>query len=114
MHLKVWVRVGKSQRIKGASGEREACEALAPLYPDLKRGLIQTRGGSECPDIDSPECEFWIEVKRGAKAPHPSPAYEQALKASDGRPPLVLTRKDRSEWLVTMSLESFLKLAKRT
>lgn len=100
--------MGRSQRNKGARGELEACEALAGVWPNLQRGLTQTRGGGDCPDIDAPAGEprvpWWVEVKRGARAPHPAPAYEQARQASDGRPPLVLTRADRGPWLVTMAL----------
>lgn len=104
--------MGRSQRNKGARGELEACEALAGVWPNLQRGLTQTRGGGDCPDIDGEGVPYWIEVKRGKRAPHPSPAYEQAQRATDGRAPLVMSRADRGPWLVTINVETFKALVR--
>ena len=48
-------------------------------------------------------------MKRGAR-PNIQGAYEQANTETDGRPPLVISRKDRSVWLATMTLDRFIHL----
>jgi hypothetical protein len=110
--------MGKSQRAKGQRLEREVTKLLAPVFPGLERQL-QSRQGAKMPDLDAgtaaPPCPVRIEVS-GGQRPSPHRKFEQctkdAMEANDPRPPLVLTRKDRGEWLVTMSLLDWLDLWK--
>jgi hypothetical protein len=84
---------------------------LRPYYSKAARGY-QTRGGSkDAPDVDG--TPFYVECKVGAK-PNIIGAMKQANEAlfdsKDSRPPLVITKLDRTEPLVTMRMREFLIL----
>lgn len=52
-------------------------------------------------------------MKIGA-APPIGPAMRQAIRDTDGRPPMVVTKQDRGEWLVTMRAVDVLPLIAAT
>lgn len=100
-------RIGRKSRTKGAQGERDVANELRAIYPDAARGgLLQTQYGTASNACDVEHTPWWIEVKRGQR-PNIQGAYDQATDATDGRPVLVVTRKDRSDWLCTMTLDQF-------
>lgn len=83
---------------------------LSDAIPDLQRIYGQARRNHQTPDIDSPKCEFFIEVKR-QKRPNILGAYKQASEDSSGsRPVLVLSKADGEPWLVTMDAPTFCRL----
>lgn len=97
---------GAYNRQKGAQFERELVHEFRKVFPgeDVKRGL-QYRSGVECPDVECPL--LWIEAKRMAR-PNIRAAYKQAADACPaGRWPIAITKANRDETLVTMSLEDF-------
>jgi len=97
---------GAYNRQKGAQFERELVHEFRKVFPgeDVKRGL-QYRSGVECPDVECPL--LWIEAKRMAR-PNIRAAYKQATDACPaGRWPIAITKANRDETLVTMSLEDF-------
>lgn len=97
-------------REKGAQFERELVRRFREAMPgaEVKRGL-QSRTGQEVPDVAA--ASFWIEAKR-MKQCNIRAAYRQASgDAAKGWIPVAVTRDDRSEALVTLSLEDFLELA---
>jgi hypothetical protein len=104
--------MGASQRSKGQRGEREAAALLAPLWPDARRGLTQSRGAEQA-DVEGTPC--WVEIKAG-KRPLIRAALAQALRDTDGRPAMVLTKDDSpgggkpATWRVTMTLQDFARL----
>ncbi len=103
-------KIGRRSRQKGAQGERDVANELRVIYPDAARGgLLQTQYGRGSNACDVEQTPWWVEVKRGAR-PNIQGAFEQATSETDGRPPLVVSRKDRSVWLATMSLERFIHL----
>jgi hypothetical protein len=105
-------KVGRRSRQKGAQGERDVANELRVIYPDAARGgLLQTQYGRGSNACDVEHTPWWVEVKRGAR-PNIQGAFEQATSETDGRPPLVVSRKDRSVWLATMSLERFIHLVR--
>ena len=105
-------RVGRRSRQKGAQGERDVANELRVIYPDAARGgLLQTQYGRGSNACDVEHTPWWVEVKRGAR-PNIQGAFEQATDETDGRPPLVVSRKDRSVWLATMSLDRFIHLVR--
>lgn len=109
--------MGASQRRKGATGEREAADALyeATGMAWRRTAPLQThRGGRECPDIDCddvPAPGLHCEVKRG-KRTNPRAALEQAERDCGARVPWALTRDDRGEWTVTVRLRHLRQLAR--
>ena len=117
--------MGKASRDKGKRGEREACDVLRSLFPNVRRRAMQSRGGSEGADLDNTP-GFHVEV--GVGRVNPREKWEQADRdAFAGLPdevdldarcissfprevPIALTRKDRGEWLVTMSAQDWCEL----
>ncbi len=100
--------MGRASRDKGKRGEREVCALLRDLYPDARRGF-QSRQGDDEADV---ECTpFWVEVKRVKAQETPRKAMAQAVAATDGRVPVVFSRRDNSDWLVTMRASDWVKLA---
>lgn len=95
-------------RRKGAAFERLVAAALRPVYPDAERGLVQTRDGAECSDVEN--TPWWIEAKHRNNISLDA-SIAQAVKASDGRPVVAITRRTRGEVLVTMRLDDWLELA---
>ena len=102
---------GRSARAKGSSYEREIAERLRCVYPKAKRGLGQARSGGEVADVTG--TPWWIEAKR-RKRVDVHKAIAQALAASDGRPVLVISRRDREKDLVTLHLDEFIRLVAKT
>jgi len=102
--------MSKSQRNKGASGERDVCNLIKEhLGVDVKRNLNQTREGGA--DIKMPP--FSIEVKRRARIGNIYDWMVQSQKScSDGEKPIVICRADRRDWLVVMPISQFLQLVK--
>jgi hypothetical protein len=105
---------GKRSRDKGKRGELEACEALKDVWPGLVRVYGQARMNSSSPDIDAPGCPVFIEVKR-QESINVHKAMEQAMDALkewltknaqpatfEVRPPIIVHKRNRGEWLVTM------------
>ena len=105
-------KIGRRSRQKGAQGERDVANELRVIYPDAARGgLLQTQYGRGSNACDVEHTPWWVEVKRGAR-PNIQGAFDQATEETDGRPPLVVSRKDRSVWLATMSLDRFIHLVR--
>ena len=105
-------KIGRRSRQKGAQGERDVANELRVIYPDAARGgLLQTQYGRGSNACDVEHTPWWVEVKRGAR-PNIQGAYDQSVSETDGRPPLVISRKDRSVWLATMTLDRFIHLVR--
>jgi hypothetical protein len=108
--------MGRSQKLKGEVGEREAADTLSEATGMMWRRTIgQTRrGGSEAPDVDCDDLPgTHCEVKRG-KAISLWAALRQAIDdAGADRLPWVLARLDRGEWVVVVRLRDLLPLARR-
>jgi hypothetical protein len=99
--------MGKSQRTKGHNFERWVVNQLKHLFPDAKRGYQTRGGGAEQADvINTP---YHIECKVGQK-PNIKAAYRQACDDTQGDPPVAITKWDREEPLVTMSLTLWLEM----
>ncbi len=109
--------MGRMSRSKGKRGELEACEALKDVWPNLQRVYGQARADSSSPDIDGPGCPVFIEVKRQEKI-NVHAAMAQALVASrpvptiDTRPPVIVHKRNRGEWLVTIRARDLARLVK--
>lgn len=99
--------MGKGERTKGAAGERELAGILTDQLGLLvKRNLDQAREGKNDITIG----QFRIECKRVEKL-NIHAAYAQALAASSPQEiPVVAFRRNRGEWMATLSLADFIRL----
>ena len=103
--------MGRSQRAKGAAGERQFCSLLNEhLGCETKRNLMQTREGG---------CDTWlriagmacaIEIKRVERLQLRA-AVDQVL-AVDADMHAVAHRTNGKPWLVTMPIESWVRLVR--
>lgn len=101
--------MGKMQQRKGANGERELQEILRGRGFDVTRGGSQTYG--TIPDLVGLP-GIHIEVKRQERLDlldAVRQAETDAARFNDGRP-AVFHRRNRSPWLVTMTLDEWLVL----
>lgn len=100
--------MGKSQRTKGAAGEREVCAMLREhLGIDAKRNLSQVREGG-CDIVAGP---YRLEVKRRTKIGNVYDWMEQAqASCATGGRPAVICRADGKKWLAVVPFEDFIRL----
>ena len=97
--------VGKMQRTKGATGERQAAKMLNELVPNALAYRSQQNSGTESSsDVIAPGMpNLWIEVKRvQALAIHK--VMEKAREQCGTLSPVVMHRRNGEEWLVTIPL----------
>ncbi|MFZ9611216.1 MAG: putative PDDEXK endonuclease [Methylococcales bacterium] len=99
--------MSKSQRTKGAAGERELAAILTDtLGTKVTRKLGQARDGGD--DIQTGK--FKWEVKRRAKIAVYEFMDQITAACKDGETPVVAMRADHKGWLVMMKLEDALPL----
>lgn len=102
--------MGVGQRIKGATFEREIAAKFRELGLDAKRGF-QYRGGYDAPDVD---VQFvHVECKRH-KSVKIQDAYRQSkAEAKNGKIPIVVSKDNNGEVLVTMSWNNWAEFFKK-
>ena len=101
--------MGKSQRTKGAAGEREVCAILRDtLGADAHRNLSQTRDGG----TDIAVGPFRIECKRRARIGNVYEwlAQSQAACLESGLTPVVAARADGKKWVAILDFDVFCRL----
>lgn len=102
--------MSKSQRDKGARGEREWAAFLTDLGFEASRGR-QYKGGPGSPDICGGIPGTHAEVKR-VETLRIHEALAQATRDSGmGEVPYVASRRNGDEWLVTIRARDLLRLA---
>jgi hypothetical protein len=97
-------------RKKGANYERWVAHRLAEVWPGAKRGY-QFRGGDEQADVTG--TPFHVEAKHRRNVSIQA-AMQQAIDDSSGQWPVVVSRDNHGDDLVTMRLDDWLTLAART
>lgn len=102
--------MGLMSRRKGAGFERGVAILLRCIWAGAKRGIGQARSGGEVPDVDG--TPYWIETKHRRRVCIRA-AYEQAREASDGRPPVVISRENGGPILVTMGVDEWMTVVGR-
>jgi hypothetical protein len=112
---------GKARRLKGHNFEREISNRMAEIWPDAKRGLSQSRGAAAERTPDVVDTPYWIECKCGSKPPLMR-AWDQAVRETDGRAPMVIARRIQqgsgetyrpSATIVMVSLDQMMGLLER-
>lgn len=97
-----------NSRQKGAAGERELAKILREHGFDARRGQQYSGANGDADVVGIPG--FHIEVKRVEKL-NLEKAMEQSMNDADVTEiPIVVHRKNRDYWKVTMALEDFLDL----
>lgn len=107
--------MGKAQREKGKRGERELSRKLQEYGYDCRRGQQYCGADGSADVIGLPGIH--IECKRVERL-NLQEAVEQSVRDAEAAGlslteeilPAVFHRRDRSEWLVTMPLEEWIKL----
>lgn len=102
--------MGRMQRTKGATFERWLANVLRKLWPLAKRGIGQARSAGEVADVEG--TPYWVEAKHH-KVVNIRAAMRQAMEASDGRRPIVVSKCNNEEPLVTMTLDDWVELVER-
>ena len=92
---------------KGATGERELANRLKEYGYNCRRG--QQYNGLEGEDVVGLDY-IHIECKRVERLDLGGAIYQARKDAKDNQLPAVFHRKNRSNWLVTMKLEDWIKL----
>lgn len=98
--------MGKSQRNKGANGEREVAAILREHGIEARRGQVFNHE----PDIVS-DTILHFEVKR-QETTKLGEWFRQSESASGEKIPSVVHRRSRESWMITMRFEDFLRLWK--
>lgn len=100
-----------NSRQKGARGERELAEKLREYgYENSRRGQQFSGKNGDADVVGIPNLH--IECKRVEKL-NLEKAYKQSTDdARENEMPVVIHRKDKEDWLVTMSFDDFMSLIK--
>lgn len=98
--------MGRSQRTKGQTGEREVCHILSEHFDaEIKRHIGQARDGGLDIDLGI----YGIEVKRRKTLGTLREWMAQVKKAVRFRQtPVVIAREDNGEWMVVLPLQAWL------
>lgn len=114
MATKTKKEIGKASRNKGKRGELEVVKILKVAGFEKAQRSAQCKGNTgQAPDVEGLP-GIHIEVKRVERL-NLRKAYEQAVNDSkkSGDIPAVFHRGSHQPWMVTFSLEDFLKLYKK-
>ena len=108
--------MGRSQRRKGADGEREAAEFLraSGLFPEARRRCT----GEEAQLVDNGRDlaatpGFCFQVSLGARPDVWGKIRESQAAAGPDDIGVAMLRRDRGEWTFHLSAEEFLSLLRR-
>ena len=97
-----------NSRAKGAQGERELAKKLREYGYEARRGQ-QFSGANGDPDVVGLD-GIHIECKRVEKLHLEDWMAQSRRDARDGEIPVVMHRKNHCEWLVTMTLDDWIKI----
>lgn len=98
-----------NSRAKGAAGERELAKVLRGYGVEARRGQQYSgaNGDADVVGLDG----VHIECKREESLTRINKHMEQSMRdARDGEMPVVMHRMSRKPWLVTMTLDDFMRL----
>lgn len=107
--------IGRSSKRKGKIGELEVVNLLKAAGFNAHRSVQYCGATGDAPDVVVEGFPLHIEVKRVEKL-NLKQAYEQAVHDSKANGnndfPAVFHRQSRQPWMITVSLNDFLKLYK--
>lgn len=97
-----------NSRAKGAGGERELAKKLREYGYDCRRGQQFSGANGDADVVGLPGIH--IECKRVERLNLEDAMAQSRRDARDGEIPVVMHRKTRSPWLVTMTLEDWIEI----
>lgn len=97
-----------NSRAKGKAGELELAHELMKYGYDTRRGQQFCGANGDADVVGVPGLH--LEVKRVEKLDYYKAYAQSERDAKDGETPVVVHRKNRKRWLVTLSLEDFMKI----
>lgn len=101
-----------NSRNKGAEGERKLANLLKSYGYDARRGQQYSGANGDADVVGLPGVH--IECKRVERL-NIDKAMEQSIgDARDNELPVVMHRKNRKKWLVTMKLDDWIKLYEKS
>jgi hypothetical protein len=104
--------MGRSQREKGKRGERQAAKAVTAALGVAARRGVQYKGGADSADlaVEIPGIHWEVKfVERESVRTW----MAQACQESGGQVPVVLHKRSRGEWLVTLQMERLYEFVQR-
>ena len=99
-----------NSRQKGSRGERELASILREYGYDTRRGQQYCGANGDADVVGIPGLH--IECKRVERLNIENAIAQSERDAREGEIPVVMHRKNNCKWLVTMSLEEFIKIWK--
>lgn len=99
-----------NSRNKGAAGERELSKVIKNYGYDTRRGQQYCGANGDADVIGLPGIH--IECKRVERLNLYDAMAQAVHDARDGEIPVVFHRKNHCKWLVTMSIDDWMKLYK--
>ena len=100
-----------NSRAKGARGERELSKVLREWGYDTRRGQQYSGANGDADVVGLPNIH--IECKRVEKLNLDKAMSQSICDARQGEVPVVMHRKDRHPWLVTMRLDEWMEFYER-
>ena len=101
-----------NSRQKGARGERELAEKLREYGYEVRRGQQYSGANGDADVVGVPGLH--IECKRVEKLNLDDALSQSVRDARDGEIPVVMHRKNRTEWKATMRLDDFMDIWERS
>lgn len=96
--------MGRMQRNKGVRGELEAAREIRRIFGVYAERGQQRSGSADSPDVKSALEGIYLEVKRKERI-QLYPALDKAVSECGDARPIIMHRKNRRPWLVTMRLD---------
>ena len=100
-----------NSRAKGARGERELANVLKEYGYECRRGQQFCGANGDADVVGLPHIH--IECKRVEKLNIDKAMQQSMDDARDNEVPVVMHRKDRQRWLVTMTMDEWMKFYER-
>jgi hypothetical protein len=100
------IKMAINSRTKGKVGELEAAAELNDLCPKANARRSQQHSGTEsASDLIAPGLpSLWLEVKRAQRL-NLDAVMEKSVEQCGGLRPVLLSRRNRGEWLITFRLK---------
>ena len=117
MKLSILISMRKQMAInskkKGKRGELEVVHFLKDRGYNARRG-VQYKGTPDSPDIECEELNFLHFEVKSAESLNIEKALQQSISdAGENQMPIVVHRKNKEKWKVTLSFDDFLQLIKK-